>query len=76
MERFPTPEILRVPLESLSLSVKAVRENEDVKVRHGDLVHCGGRLTPRSYLTSYSLGRLLTHHRLQPWKRRGQCYTN
>jgi ATP-dependent RNA helicase DHX57 len=33
MEAFPIPEILRVPLESLSLTVKAMRENEDVKVR-------------------------------------------
>ncbi|KAF8910089.1 P-loop containing nucleoside triphosphate hydrolase protein [Gymnopilus junonius] len=31
MEKFPVPEILRVPLESISLSVKAAREDEDVK---------------------------------------------
>ncbi|PPQ77039.1 hypothetical protein CVT25_014856 [Psilocybe cyanescens] len=31
MARFPVPEILRVPLESISLSVKAAREDEDVK---------------------------------------------
>jgi HrpA-like RNA helicase len=33
MAEFPVPEILRVPLESISLSVKAAREDEDVKVR-------------------------------------------
>jgi len=32
MARFPVPEILRVPLESISLSVKVMREGEDVKV--------------------------------------------
>jgi len=32
MERFPRPEILRVPLESICLTVKATRESEDVKV--------------------------------------------
>lgn len=33
MAAFPKPEILRVPLESISLSVKSAREHEDVKVR-------------------------------------------
>jgi ATP-dependent RNA helicase DHX57 len=33
MARFPVPEILRVPLESISLTVKVMREDEDVKVR-------------------------------------------
>jgi len=32
MGRFPVPEILRTPLESISLSVKVMRESEDVKV--------------------------------------------
>ena len=32
MRKFPVPEILRVPLESLSLQIKAMREGEDVKV--------------------------------------------
>lgn len=32
MTPFPVPEILRTPLESISLSVKAARENEDVRV--------------------------------------------
>ncbi|KAJ7597434.1 P-loop containing nucleoside triphosphate hydrolase protein [Mycena floridula] len=32
MAKFPIPEILRIPLESVSLSVKATRENEDVKL--------------------------------------------
>ncbi|KAF9531893.1 P-loop containing nucleoside triphosphate hydrolase protein [Crepidotus variabilis] len=31
MIEFPVPEILRVPLESISLSVKASKENQDVK---------------------------------------------
>jgi len=34
MAKFPVPEILRVPLESISLSVKAAREDEDIKVRN------------------------------------------
>ncbi|KAH7923230.1 P-loop containing nucleoside triphosphate hydrolase protein [Leucogyrophana mollusca] len=32
MARFPVPEILRTPLESISLTVKAMRESEDVKL--------------------------------------------
>ncbi|KZP25382.1 P-loop containing nucleoside triphosphate hydrolase protein [Athelia psychrophila] len=32
MARFPVPEILRVPLESISLTVKVMREHEDVKL--------------------------------------------
>jgi ATP-dependent RNA helicase DHX57 len=32
MAEFPVPEILRVPLESISLAVKVMREGEDVKV--------------------------------------------
>ncbi|KAF4611691.1 hypothetical protein D9613_004209 [Agrocybe pediades] len=31
MAKFPVPELLRVPLESISLAVKAAREDEDVK---------------------------------------------
>ncbi|KAG1825662.1 P-loop containing nucleoside triphosphate hydrolase protein [Suillus subaureus] len=31
MSRFPIPEILRTPLESISLTVKVMRESEDVK---------------------------------------------
>ncbi|KAF8527391.1 P-loop containing nucleoside triphosphate hydrolase protein [Hysterangium stoloniferum] len=38
MGEFPIPEILRVPLESLSLSVKAVRETEDVKLFLGKAI--------------------------------------
>ena len=41
MSQFPVPEISRVPLESLSLAVKAVRENEDVKVCCRDLGYEG-----------------------------------
>ncbi|KAJ6520085.1 P-loop containing nucleoside triphosphate hydrolase protein [Mycena sanguinolenta] len=32
MGKFPVPEILRVPLESISLTVKVMREEEDVKL--------------------------------------------
>ena len=32
MEQFPRPEILRVPLESIYLTVKATGQHEDVKV--------------------------------------------
>lgn len=32
MDQFPVPEILRTPLESISLTVKVMRESEDVKV--------------------------------------------
>jgi ATP-dependent RNA helicase DHX57 len=32
MRPFPVPEILRIPLESISLIVKVMRENEDVRV--------------------------------------------
>ncbi|RDB29375.1 hypothetical protein Hypma_015909 [Hypsizygus marmoreus] len=32
MAKFPMPEILRVPLESISLTVKVMREDEDVKL--------------------------------------------
>ncbi|KAG6878138.1 hypothetical protein C0993_011852 [Termitomyces sp. T159_Od127] len=32
MAEFPVPEILRVPLESISLTVKVMREDDDVKV--------------------------------------------
>ncbi|KAF8492710.1 P-loop containing nucleoside triphosphate hydrolase protein [Gautieria morchelliformis] len=38
MGEFPIPEILRVPLESLSLAVKAVREDEDVKLFLGKAI--------------------------------------
>jgi HrpA-like RNA helicase len=32
MGKYPVPEILRVPLESISLTVKVMREEEDVKL--------------------------------------------
>ncbi|KAL0068598.1 putative ATP-dependent RNA helicase ucp12 [Marasmius tenuissimus] len=38
MGKFPVPEILRVPLENLSLSVKVMRENEDVKLYLGQAI--------------------------------------
>ena len=62
MERFPIPEILRVPLESLSLAVKTVRENEDVKVGRG-VPFTGTGVILRSCETSYFLGRLLIRRR-------------
>ena len=37
MKAFPVPEMLRVPLESLSLQIKVMRENEDVRVRSESL---------------------------------------
>lgn len=33
MAKYQVPEILRVPLENISLAVKVMREDEDVKVR-------------------------------------------
>ena len=32
MDKYSVPEILRVPLENISLTVKLMREHEDVKV--------------------------------------------
>ena len=32
MGKYPVPEILRVPLENISLTIKAMRGDEDVKV--------------------------------------------
>ena len=32
MTKFPVPEILRVPLESILLAVKATKEDQDIKV--------------------------------------------
>ena len=46
MEQFPRPEILRVPLESICLAVKATRENEDVKVCGVGLVIVASSDTP------------------------------
>lgn len=37
MGKYPVPEILRVPLENISLSVKVMREAEDVKVGQSTL---------------------------------------
>jgi len=33
MAKFPVPEILRLPLESILLTVKVTREEEDAQVR-------------------------------------------
>ena len=46
MTKFPVPEILRVPLENISLSVKAAREHQDVKVSvlHLRAYYCHGIL--------------------------------
>jgi len=46
MERFPRPEILRVPLESICLTVKATREKEDVKVCNLDRLISPASNTP------------------------------
>lgn len=48
MPRFPVPEILRTPLESLFLQVKAMREEEDVKaflLYVFPALHCSASLT-------------------------------
>lgn len=34
MNAFPVPEILRIPLESISLTVKVMREDEDVQASY------------------------------------------
>ena len=39
MAKFPVPEILRVPLESISLAVKATKEDQNVKVHVLDFKH-------------------------------------
>lgn len=36
MGDFPSPEILRVPLDSLCLQIKVMRESEDVAVSAGE----------------------------------------
>jgi ATP-dependent RNA helicase DHX57 len=43
MPRFPVPEILRTPLESLFLQVKAMNEDTDVKafLRPAEILHRG-----------------------------------
>lgn len=47
MAPFPVPEILRIPLESISLIVKVMRENEDVQVSFlRPSVHMKTRLVP------------------------------
>jgi ATP-dependent RNA helicase DHX57 len=49
MTKFPIPEILRVPLESILLAVKATKEDQDIKV--GDMLSIS-----RVYLGSLSTG--------------------
>ncbi len=46
LSAFPTPEILRVPLENISLSVKASKEDRDVKV-------CASLRRSSKFLTDY-----------------------
>ena len=46
MARFPVPEILRVPLESILLAVKATKEDQDIKV--GDI------FIPLKYISTHS----------------------
>lgn len=50
MPRFPVPEILRTPLESLFLQVKAMNEDTDVKAFLGWVIalHCAFRADPRN----------------------------
>jgi hypothetical protein len=50
MKSFPVPEILRTPLESISLTVKVMRQNEDVKV--GSSCLCISRLSSRKTVTA------------------------
>ena len=50
MANFPVPEILRVPLENISLTVKVMREEEDVKVRTRPFTW----VTETEYISSYS----------------------
>lgn len=66
MERFPLPEILRVPLESICLVVKATKENEDVKVCNLDQLI---RVASEPFLRN-SYAAPLTHLKLWLWKRR------
>lgn len=77
MEPFPIPEILRVPLESLCLTVKAMREDEDVKVREVFVrngVVLKGRCVcgDRSYSSEWPLIRLKSRQ----WRKRGRCLRN
>ena len=67
MAQFPRPEILRVPLESICLAVKATREHEDVKVSDFDEVATALVLivSPSNFYAGLS-----THQMLRLWTRR------
>lgn len=67
MAKFPVPEILRVPLENISLTVKVTRENEDVKV--GIPVYSIG--IPGLIKYRGSLHELSHHRKCWPWTRHG-----
>jgi HrpA-like RNA helicase len=73
MEKFPRPEILRVPLESICLIVKATREHEDVKVWNLELVIATSSHIP---LVSNSCVVPSTHQKSRLWKRRSQFLRN
>ena len=49
MTKFPVPEILRVPLESILLAVKATKEDQDIKVGVILSFSSISRLTPRRH---------------------------
>lgn len=63
MAEFSVPEILRVPLDSISLAVKATRETEDVKVSLRTQV---GNRDSRAAFRCFC-GKPLTHQRFLPW---------
>ena len=52
MIKFPIPEILRVPLESVSLSVKATKEDQDVKV--SSTQHSWSRVEYRLQISAFN----------------------
>lgn len=74
MRKFPVPEILRVPLESLSLQIKVMREDEDAKVSRKTEPN-GARRSSRFPYSCSSVG-LLILLRLRRWRKHGISYKN
>jgi ATP-dependent RNA helicase DHX57 len=70
MRKFVQPEILRVPLESLCLSVKATREDEEVKVRHAAATSSSSA-DDHFLLNRTSLVARLTLHQPKRWTEPG-----
>lgn len=70
MARFAIPEILRVPLESISLAVKVTREDEDVKVSAESLVLMIARGSQD--VPSISSRERLIRQTCRQWIRRGR----